>query len=567
MKNQELAQIFNEIADLLEMKEVQFKPRAYRKAAQNIESLGEDVEDVYKRGELKKIPGIGKSIAEKIEEFLENGKVQKLEDLKEETPVDIENLTSVETLGPKKIKVLHQELQIKNLDDLEKAAKERKIRNLEGFGKKTEENILENISFAKKSKQRFLLGYVSPEAKEIKNALKKHVDKIEIAGSLRRKKETIGDVDILAVTSNAKDVMNFFTSLDKVKKVMAKGETKSSVRLYGGIQVDLRIVKEESFGSALQYFTGSKDHNIEIRKIAQKNNFKLNEYGLFKNDKQIAGETEEEIYETLGMNWVPPELRENNGEVDAANENNLPDLVEYSDVKGDLQMHSNWSDGSNTIEEMVEEAINLGHEFIAFTDHVGSLKVAGGMDIDELEKQAKKINQVRDRYDDIHIFHGVEANIMKDGKIDVSDDLLDIADVVLASIHSAFRMDEKEMTNRVINAISNDYVGIYSHPTGRKIQKKEPIKLDLEKVIDAAIDKDVALEINAYPERLDLNDAHVRQVVERGGKLSIGTDAHRKDHLRYYELGISVARRGWAEKDDIINTYSVDKLKKTFNKI
>lgn len=566
MKKRELARILYEIADLLEIKEVNFKPRAYRKAAQNIESLSDDLEDLYKKGELEDIPGVGKSIAEKIEEFLETGEVKKLDELREETPVDINSLISVESLGPKKIKKLYEELDIKNLDDLEKAAKEEKIRGLEGFGKKTEENILDNIGFARKSKKRFFLGYVLPEAKDIVSKLKEYVERIEIAGSLRRKKETIGDLDILAVAEKNMEAMDAFVNMDNVKKVIAKGETKSSVRLYGGVQVDLRIVENQSFGSALQYFTGSKSHNIEVRKIALKKDYKLNEYGLFKGEKQIAGETEEEVYDSLGMSWIPPELRENRGEIDVAIKDDLPALVEYGDIRGDLQMHTNWSDGANTIEEMVKQGRDLGHKFIAITDHVGSLKIAGGMEKDQVLKQAEEIEDIRNRYDDIHVFHGVEANIMKDGSLDVSEDLLSEVDVVLGSIHSSFRLNKKEMTKRLVKAIENDYVDIIAHPTSRIIYKREPINVDMDQVLQAAYDNDVVMEINAYPERLDLNDIYVKLAVEKDVKLSIGTDAHRKDHLRFYDLGASVARRGWTEKEDLINTYSLKKLKKQFKK-
>ncbi len=566
MKNKEIATIFNEIADLYEMQDVDFKPRAYRKAAQNIESLGTDIEEMYDDEKLKDIPGVGNSIAEEIEEFIETGKVKRLEELKEDIPVDLRSLTAVETLGPKKIKILYKELKIKTLDDLEKAAKQGKIRDIEGFGAKTEENILENIAFARKKGKRFLLGYVLPEAKEILNELKDEVETIELAGSLRRMKETIGDVDILAVSSSPKQVMDYFTNLDRVEKVISKGDTKSTVRVYGGLQVDLRIVKKESFGSALQYFTGSKDHNVKLRKIAQKKNLKLNEYGLFKNDSRRAGKSEKEVYKALDLDLIPAELRENNGEIDAAKKGSLPDLISYEDVNGDLQMHSTWSDGSNTIEEMVNEARSIGHSFIAFTDHVGTLKIAGGMDNEDWKKQGKEIEKVQKKYDDIHIFHGLEANVKKNGEMDVSNSFMKEADVVLASIHSSFRMPKKEMTERVLGAIENEFVHILSHPTGRKIQKKEAINMDMDKVFDAAKENDVAIEINAYPERLDLNDVLVRQAVDQKVRLSIGTDSHRRDHLRYYELGIAVARRGWAQKKDIINTMTVAELKKFLNR-
>ncbi|MEM1513298.1 MAG: DNA polymerase/3'-5' exonuclease PolX [Candidatus Thermoplasmatota archaeon] len=566
MKNQEVAKLLYEIADLLEIEGVEFKPRAYRKAAQNIESYSIDIEELYKKNELKSIPGVGKSIEEKIKEYLETGKISKLEELRKKIPIDIESLSKVEGLGPKMMKALYEQLGVKNLDDLEKAAREGKIRHLKGFGEKTEKNILENIEIAKKRQERFLLGFALRDALEIIDLLKEHVEKISLAGSIRRRKETIGDVDILAVANDAKKIMDIFTGMKKVEKVIAKGDTKSSVRLYGGLQVDLRIVDKESFGSALQYFTGSKEHNIELRKIAIKKGYKLNEYGLFENDLRIAGENEEEVYKKLGMQWIPPELRENRGEIELAMDGKLPKIVEYEEVKGDLQMHTVWSDGANSIEEMVKEAKRLGHKFIAITDHVGSLKIAGGMDEQKVIEQAKEIEKLREKYDDIYIFHGVEANIMKDGELDVSSSLLKEVDIVLASVHTAFRMNEEEMTKRVIKAIEHDYVDIIAHPTCRIIQQREPIKVDVEKLLQAAKDNNVIMEINAYPDRLDLNDINTKIAVEMGVKLSIGTDAHNLDHLRYYELGVAVARRGWAKKEDVINTYKVEELKKLFEK-
>ena len=568
MKNREIAKIFYEIADMLEMQDVQFKPRAYRKAAQNIESLSEDIEEIYKRGELEKIPGVGKSIAEKVKEFIEKGSVAYYEKLKKEIPVNLEELSSVEGLGPKMIKLLYKELGIKNLNDLEKAAKEGKIRHLKGMGERTEQKILENIEFARKKGGRILLGFALPEAMKLIKFLEKYAGKISLAGSLRRRKETIGDMDILAVSLNPEKLMDEFTSMNEVDKILAKGETKSSVRLKSGIQVDLRIVDKESFGSALQYFTGSKEHNIEVRKIAVRNGYKLNEYGLFdkKSNKKIAGETEEGVYKALGMQYIPPELRENRGEVEAALNGALPALVERKDVRGDLQMHTKWSDGANTIEEMVKEGIKLGHSFIAITDHVGTLKIAGGMGEEEIRKQMKEIESLNEKYDDFHIFHGVEVNILKDGNLDMSRKVLKDVDVVIASIHSAFRQPMEEMTKRLLKALENDVVDILAHPTARIIYKREAIKFDVEKVFDAARENDIILEINAQPDRLDLNDILAKKAIEMGVKLSIGTDAHNKETLRYIELGVAVARRAWAEKKDIVNTYSIDKLEKIFSK-
>ena len=561
MRNREIAKILYEMADLLEIKGVEFKPRAYRRAAMNIESLGVDIEELYNRGELEKIPGVGKSIAEKIAEYLKTGTIKKWEELKREIPVDIESLSSIEGLGPKMIKTLYEKLGVKNINDLERVAKQGRIRRLKGFGVKTEKKILESIEFARRKQERFILGYILPEANKIVENLKPYVSKISLAGSIRRRKETIGDMDILAISSNPDMAMEMFVKMESVDKVLARGITKSSVRLNSGIQVDLRIVEEKSFGSALQYFTGSKEHNIELRKIAIKKGYKLNEYGLFKGGKQIAGEDEESVYNSLGLQWIPPELRENRGEIEAAMNGNLPRIVEYNDVKGDLHTHTKWSDGANTIEEIIKEAINLGYEFVAITDHAGNLKIAGGMDEEEIKKQAKEIEKLREKYS-IHILHGVEANITKEGKIDVSNSILKDLDIVIASVHSAFRMDEKEMTTRVINAMGNEYVDVIGHPTGRVIMKREPIKLDMEKVLDAAKENNVFMEINAYPERLDLNDVNVKLAVERGVKISIGTDAHTIGHMKYLELGTAVARRGWAKKEDVINTYDIRELRK-----
>ncbi len=566
MKNQEVARVLYEIADYLEMENAQFKPRAYRRAAQNIESLGSDIEEVYRRGGLENIAGVGKSIAQKIEEYLETGKVKKLQELQEKAPVDTESLMSVEGLGPKTVEVLYSELGIKDLDDLEKAAKEGRIRRLKGFGRKTEEKILENVSLARKRSQRYLLGYVLPQAEKIIEQLKDHAVRIDVAGSLRRKKETIGDIDILVASSSPKDVMNAFTQMNNVVKVIEEGVQSSSVRLDSGIQVDLRIMEEKSFGSALQYFTGSKDHNIALRKVAIRKGYKLNEYGLFKSNDMIAGKTEEDVYKALDMQWTPPELRENRGEIEAALEGKLPKIVEYGDIKGDLQTHSKWSDGVNTIEQMVEEARRLGHDYIAITDHVGSLKIAGGMEIEEILQQKEELEQVREKYADIHVLHGGEANIMKDGRLDVGKEILQELDLVLASIHSSFRMSEKDMTNRVVMAMENEYVNILAHPTCRKIYRREPISVNLEKMLEAARENNVILEINADPERLDLKDTNVKRAVDRGVKLSIGTDAHTRNSLRYWELGAAVARRGWAKKEDVVNTYSFKELLRIFKK-
>jgi DNA polymerase (family 10) len=384
-KNFEVATILKEIAVFLEMEDVQFKPRAYEKAARSIEALQEDVEEIYKKGGIKalmEIPGVGKSIAEKIEELIKTGKIKYHEELREKVPVDLESLSGIEGLGPKTIKILWTELKIKNIDDLEKAALAHKISKLPGFKEKTEQNILKGIEFAKRSKGRYILGFTLPLIRDIENRLKSlpETKKVVVSGSVRRMKETIGDADFLVISDNPQKVMDFFVSMPEVINIIGKGETKSSVKLKTGIDVDVRVVPEESFGAALQYFTGSKDHNVALRRIAQDKGWKLSEYGLFEGDKQIAGETEEGVYEKLGLQWIPPEMRENTGEIEAAKNKKLPKLIDYKDLRGDLQVHSTWTDGINSIKEMAEEAKKLGLEYIVISDHSKSLAMTGGID-------------------------------------------------------------------------------------------------------------------------------------------------------------------------------------------
>ena len=563
MKNMEVATILYEVADLLEMKEEKFKPRAYRKAAGIVESLSKPVENLNKE-ELTKLSGIGKSIAEKILEIIETGSLEYYENLKKEFAIDFESLHFVEGIGPKKIKRFYDELGVIDLDDLERAAKQHKIRKLEGMGEKTEQKILENIEFARKRTGRQLLGYILPISDQLKEKLKnfKPVIKVEIAGSIRRRKETIGDIDILVVTNENKEVMTFFTGLENVDKVILKGPSKSTVRLNENIGSDLRVIKEESFGSALLYFTGSKETNIEMRKIAIKKGFKLNEYGLFKGDKQIAGKTEQEIFGKLGMSYIEPELRENRGEVQAALEGNIPKLVGYNDLEGDLHMHTKWSDGSYTIKEMAEKSRELGHEYISITDHVGTLHIARGMDENKIKDQMKEIQSINNEMDEITILKGAEVNILSNGKLDMKNDVLKDLDVVVASIHSGFRQTEEKLTERMISAMQNDNVNIIAHPTGRKIHERKAYELDMDKIFETSKDTGTFLEINSYPNRLDLNDVNVKRAVESGCKLSIDTDSHSTDTLKYMELGIATARRGWAKKEDIINTLPLKKLEK-----
>lgn len=571
MINLQLARIFYEISEYLAMDEIPFKPQAYEKAARILESLSEDAKEIYKQGgfqALKEIPGVGESIAEKIEEFIKTGKVKYHVELKKKCPVDLEHLTAVEGLGPKLIKTLYQKLGVKNLSDLEKAAEAQKIEKLPRFGPKIQENILRGIEFLKGGQGRLLLGYALPLAQKIEKRLEefKEVKEVTVAGSLRRRKETIGDFDILVVSEKPQKVMEYFCSMPEVEKILAQGETRSSVHLYLGLDADLRVVAPKSFGSALQYFTGSKDHNIKTRKIAQDKKLKLNEYGVFRGQKQIAGKTEEEVYEALGLKYIEPEMREDQGEIEASLEGRLPNLVELKDIKGDLQMHSTWSDGAYSIKEMALAAKKLGHDYIAITDHAGHLHIAHALSEKDILRQWREIDALNKTLKGIKILKGIEVDLDDQGQPELSDKLLARFDLVLGSVHSKLRQPKSEMTKRLITAMKNSHVDIIAHPTGRILQRREEITIDLKEVIKAAKKTGTILEINAYPERLDLNDRNIRQAVEEGVKLSIGTDAHSINQLAYWELGVSQARRGWAEKKDIINTLGYSELLKLLKK-
>ena len=567
MKNHEVARILKNISILLDMDDVPFKPRAYEKAALTIEALEDDVEKIYDEGgvkALKQIPGVGESIAEKIEELIKAGKLEYYEQLHKKVPVDLESLTRIEGLGPKTIKTLWQKLKIKNIEELEKAALAHKISQLPGFKKKTEENILKGIEFAKKSGGRFILGFTLPLIRSIEERLKAvpEVKKAVAAGSVRRMKETIGDIDFLILSDDPRKVTDYFVSMPEVIQILEKGKTKSAVKLNTGMNADIRILPEESFGAALQYFTGNKPHNIVLRRIAQDKGWKLNEYGIFQKNKQIAGKTEEEVYEKLGLQWIPPELRENTGEIEAAKKKELPNLIDYKDLKGDLQVHSNWTDGQNSIREMTEQAKKYGLEYIVISDHSKYLAMTGGLDEKKLLKQAKEIDQINKKLDGITILQGVELNILKDGSLDIPDEAVKKLDVASAGVHSHFNMDKQEMTQRVLKAVENPNVDILVHPTTRQIQKREPIQLDIERVIEAAKDSGTILDVDSYPDRLDLKDEHIRKAVQVGAKLGISSDSHSTTHLHYLELGVAQARRGWATAKDVVNTRKLEQFRK-----
>ncbi len=584
MKNQELAKLFYEIADYLGMEEVAFKPYAYQKAAAALEGMEEDVEDIYKRGgikELEEIPGVGKSIAQKIEEYLKTGKIKYYQKLKKLLPLNLEEIIAVEGMGPKRAKLLYQKLGVKNIKELEKAARSHKIASLFGFGEKTEKNILEGIAFLKRSKGRFLLGEIFPLVKEILGKLKtlKEVEQVSAAGSVRRMKETIGDVDILATAKNPKKVMDFFVQLPDITKIWGKGPTKSSIRLKEGFDVDIRVVTKKSFGSALQYFTGSKEHNIVLRRIAIEKGLKLNEYGLFKGKKMIAGWYENGIYRALGLSWVEPELREGQGEIEAAlrqaqgKPNGLPKIIGYKDIKGDLHCHSTWDGGVNTIEVMAKTAQDMGYQYIGIADHTKFLRIENGLNEKELEQQRKEIDKLNEKLvpyrtegsgAGFRILQGCEANILSDGSIDIKDEALKKLDFVIAGVHSAFKMEKSKMTERIIKAMENPNVDIISHPTGRILKKRDEYQIDFDRILRTAKETKTILEINSWPERLDLNDRNIKKAKTAGVKMIINTDSHDKNHLRFMEFGIAQARRGWAEKSDIINSQPLAKLLKFF---
>ncbi len=569
MKNKEIAKIFRNMAVLLEIKgALIFKIRAYERAALTLENLEEDVEDLYKQGNLDGLAGIGEKLKEKIIEYIKTGKIQSYEDKKKKIPVDVEELDKVAGMGPKTILKLYRRLKVKNMKDLEDAAKKQKIRAIKGLGPIVEQNILKNIQFAKTSSERSLLADVLVISEKIKAELEKlnGVEKIEIAGSLRRRKETVRDIDVLIASKNHSKVIDAFTNLHGVQRVLAKGQTKSSIRIEG-IQADLRVVDEKIFGAALLYFTGSVQHNIHLRKIAIKKNMKLSEYGVFdkETNKLLAGKTEEECYRKLGLRYIEPEIREDTGEIETAMKNNLPKLLEIDDIKGDLQMHTKYSDGNNSVLEMAQEAEKLGHEYILITDHLGKAGMGNAMDESKLHEQKKEIEEASKKVK-IKILQGAEVNIQADGSIDVSDKLLKDLDIVVGSIHFGFKKPKDINTKRLMKAMENENVDTIGHPTGRLLNERPGMELDFDEILDKAKATKTILEINALPKRLDLSDILIKAAVKSGVKLSIGTDSHDSVMLKNYILGVYTARRGWAKKEDIINTRSLKDMLRMLKK-
>ncbi|HLY38769.1 MAG TPA: DNA polymerase/3'-5' exonuclease PolX [Candidatus Binatia bacterium] len=564
MRNAELARCFRDIAAYLEMDDVPFKPRAYEKAAQAIESHDRPLAELHRSGGVKAlagVPGVGKSMAEKLDELIRTGRCTLHEEYQRRMPVDIAALTAVEGIGPKAVKTLYERLAIRTLADLEAAAQAGKIRALPHFGQRSEEKILRAIDFARSTGGRVLLATVEPLIDALAEDVRRFpgVQRVEIAGSIRRRRETIADADLLAVARAPAEVTTRFVELPAVARVLGHGDTKASVRTADGLQIDLRVVPAASFGAALLYFTGSKAHNVALRQRALKGGWKLNEYGLFRDTRRLAGRTEEEVYARLGLAWIPPELREDQGEIDAATAGRLPRLVEPGDLRGDLQTQTDWTDGAHSIEAMARAAREIGLEYIAITDHTVSLTMTHGADTEKLARQMREIDRLNAKLDGIRILKGAEVNIDRDGGLDIPDQALAALDVVGIAVHSHFDLARRAMTERIVRAMRNPHADILFHPTGRKLQKRPAYELDIDAVIATARETGTVLEVDGYPDRADLRDEHVRRAIAAGVPIVIDSDAHDVRHLAFpRRYGIDQARRGWATADDVLNTRPAD---------
>lgn len=563
MKNKDIAKIFRQIAQILEIKgENHFRIRAYERGAQNIESLSEDIEVFIKEDRVTTIPGIGKDLEQKIKEIVSEGRLQYLEDLKKDIPKGLLDILAIPGVGPKTAKLLYEKLEIRDVVMLERMAHAGRIRELPGMKQKTEENILRGIEILKRGHDRMDLKTAQDVALSFTSGLKKlkEVKRIDPAGSLRRRKDTVRDIDLLISSNKPEKVMHAFTTLPQVKEIIVKGPTKSSILSIDNIQVDVRVIKDDSYGAALLYFTGSKEHNIRLRQRAITKDLKLSEYGIFRNNKRIAGKTEMEMYEKLGLSYIEPELREDRGEIEGALEDKLPDLIELKDIKGDLHAHSTWSDGGSSMEEVVKKAKDIGYEYIAITDHSQGLKIAGGLDRQDLKNKKKEMDMLSKKYKGINILFGAEVDIDSEGRLDYPDDILKEMDIVIGAVHSGFKQPKERLTKRIIAACKNRYVHIIAHPTGRLWGAREAYEVDFEEVFKAAADTGTAIEINSYPQRLDLNDIHSRMAKKAGVKLVINTDAHIAEQLDTMRFGVSVGRRAWLEKKHVINALSFEKL-------
>ncbi|MCD6287543.1 MAG: DNA polymerase/3'-5' exonuclease PolX [Candidatus Hydrogenedentes bacterium] len=571
MTNEQIADMLREIADILDIKgENPFKIRAYRRAVDAVKGLSEEVGKLYAENRLLEIEGIGKGIAGHIDDLFRTGHMSFYEEARSSIPVGLLDILNVPGLGPKKVRLIWDKLGISTLDELEDAARHERLRALPGLGAKSETSILAGIGIVRQGLERTTLGAATRLADEIVDALSgvPGIERVVPAGSLRRGRETIGDIDILVVASDAELVMDRFVSMDVAAETIARGPTKSSIRIKRGIQVDLRVVAAESFGAALVYFTGSKQHNVHLRSLARKHNLKVSEYGVFDGDGRnvAAGPAETDVYAALDMEFVPPEMREDTGEIEAALDHRVPRLIETADLRGEIHAHSTYSDGRNTIAEMAQAAADRGYEYIVITDHSKSLTVAHGLDAGRLADQADEIERVNASMNGFRVFRGIEVDIMPDGSLDLDDDTLAALDFVVASVHSRFRQSQDDMTRRICAAIENPHVDAIGHPTGRLINRRPPYELDIEQVMAAALRTKTALELNAHYSRLDLRDVHLRRARELGVMITIATDAHVTHDLDMVRYGIATARRGWLEPQHVLNTRPLDEFMEWLNR-
>lgn len=564
--NRDIAEIFNKVADLLEIEGAnQFRVRAYRNAARTVDNLPQSAADMVENEEdLSELSGIGKDLARKIAEIVKTGELEQLKELQSRLPADLGKMMNVAGLGPKRVQALHQELGINSLEDLREAAQQEKIREVAGFGEKTEEKILKSLEELAGKQKRFLLK----EVEEIASSLFKHLKNVKgikdvvIAGSYRRRQETVGDLDILATCKEGSKVMEAFVGYEDVDEIVSQGKTRSTVILTSGLQVDLRVLAQASFGAALHYFTGSKSHNIAVRKLGVQRDLKINEYGVFKGKKRVAGKTEEEVYAKVDLPYIEPELRENRGEIEAAQKDKLPQLITLDDLRGDLHAHTKVTDGRNTLEEMAAAAKKRDYDYLAITNHSKRVTMTHGLDAKGLRKEIEKIDRFNDNTSGIRILKAIEVDILEDGSLDLPDEVLKELDVTVCSVHYNRNMSREQMTERLLRAMDNPYFHILGHPTGRLIHTREPYDVDMEKILETAKDYGCYLELDSQPDRLDLSDVYCKRAKEMGVKIALSTDAHSVPELDYMRFGLGQARRGWLEADDVINTRTWRQLKK-----
>ena len=561
MKQQDIAALFHRTADLLELKgDSVFRVRAYQRAAQNLERFTGDLDALAQQGTLRTIPGIGTELAAKIAEYCASGRIAAYETLARSVPSGLVELLEVPGLGPKTVKLLHDRRRIDSLEALEAAARAGKLRGLPGVQAKKEHNILRGIEILRRGRERMHLGVALPLGQDLVRFLLKvpGVSRASTAGSLRRMRETVGDLDVLAASQHPGRAMEAFTHAPFCARILGAGSTKASILTPDGLQVDLRVVTPESYGAALQYFTGSKEHNVHLRELAVRRGLKVNEYGVFRTatNRRVAGREEADVYRALGLPWIPPELREDTGEIDAALAGRLPKLLEASQLRGDFHIHTNWTDGHHTLEEMAAAGAAKGYEYLAICDHSRSLRVANGMSVDRLRQQLRAVRALSRRLRRLTLLTGAEVDILADGSLDYPDSVLRQLDVVVGSVHSHFRQDESTMTKRLIRAMRNPYLTIVGHPTGRLMGQRDPYGVNFDALFRAAKETQTALEINAYPKRLDLGDGPARQAKQLGATLAISTDSHSRDQLDQVVFGVGIARRAWLEPADVLNCRS-----------